>query len=434
MAIPHRLPRRTALLAGLATATASVVVLAGCSSGGGGGGDDSGADGDVTIEFAQWWEPELPDGSFRALMDQFEEANPGITVDLVSGPYAATKEQLFAGAASGTMPDVVGLDGAWVNDFAKQGVITDLTALMSETGYDDSELASQIQVDGSTYMIPVVNFVYPMFTNDAILAEAGVDAPPATRSEFAEAAEAITALGDDVSGWALPLSLEAPNGVQNDVMSWVWASGGSMLADGQPDLTNEAVTSASEYIADLWDAGVIAPGSFTMKEQDKVEEFTNERVGMMIDTLSHINLIRESNPDLQFSISPIPAEDGYDGERGIPYASWGIGVAENSENKEAAFKLVEFLMSTDVNSELSTIANAFPGNTESVPDFVDDDELFATAFEIYQAGYPANEFTGLPVAEELMRLFGEQFQAALDGQQTIPDALEKAQAAWESEF
>ncbi|MEV8273287.1 sugar ABC transporter substrate-binding protein [Microbacterium sp. NPDC077184] len=434
MAIPHRLPRRTTLLAGLATATASVVVLAGCSSGGGGGGDDSGADGDVTIEFAQWWEPELPDGSFRALMDQFEEANPGITVDLVSGPYAATKEQLFAGAASGTMPDVVGLDGAWVNDFAKQGVITDLTALMSETGYDDSELASQIQVDGSTYMIPVVNFVYPMFTNDAILAEAGVDAPPATRSEFAEAAEAITALGDDVSGWALPLSLEAPNGVQNDVMSWVWASGGSMLADGQPDLTNEAVTSASEYIADLWDAGVIAPGSFTMKEQDKVEEFTNERVGMMIDTLSHINLIRESNPDLEFSISPIPAEDGYDGERGIPYASWGIGVAENSENKEAAFTLVEFLMSADVNSELSTIANAFPGNTESVPDFVNDDELFATAFEIYQAGYPANEFTGLPVAEELMRLFGEQFQAALDGQQTIPDALEKAQAAWESEF
>ncbi len=33
-----------------------------------------------------------------------------------------------------------------------------------------------------------------------------------------------------------------------------------------------------------------------MKEQDKVEEFTNGRVGMMIDSLAHINLIRESNP------------------------------------------------------------------------------------------------------------------------------------------
>ncbi|MGN7970255.1 ABC transporter substrate-binding protein [Microbacterium sp. 22296] len=423
--------RRNAIkLVGVAAAATTLLAMAGCSS----SGSAPAADGDVTIEFAQWWEPELGDGEFRGLMDQFEQENPGIKVDLVSGPYASTKEQLFAGAASGTMPDVVGLDGAWVSDFAKQGVIADLTQLMSEAGYDDSQLASQIKVDDSTYMIPVVNFVYPMFTNDGLLAQAGVTAPPSTRTEFADAAKKITALGGDVSGWVLPLSLEAPNGVQNDVMSWVWASGGSMLKDGQPDLTNSDVSAATDYIQQLWADGVIAPGSFTMKEQDKVEEFTNGRVGMMIDSLAHINLIRESNPDLTFSISAIPAEDGFSGERGIPYASWGIGVAENSEHKDAAFKLVQFLMGTDVNSELSTMAKAFPGNTESVPTFVEDDELFKTAFEIYKDGYPANEFTGLPVAEELMRQFGTQFQSALDGQQSMSDALTKTQDEWTSEF
>ncbi|MCP1429185.1 multiple sugar transport system substrate-binding protein [Microbacterium foliorum] len=423
--------RRILKLAGAATAAVTVLAVAGCAAGDSGTGA---GDGDVTIEFAQWWEPELPDGEFQGLIDEFEEANPGITVKLVSGPYASTKEQLFAGAASGTMPDVVGLDGAWVNDFASQGVIADLSALMKENDYDDSELASQIQVDGSTYMIPVVNFVYPMFTNDTLLAEAGVSAPPTTRTEFADAAAKVSALGDDASGWVLPLSLEAPNGVQNDVMSWVWASGGSMLKDGQPDLTNADVTSAVDFIGDMWDAGSIASGSFTMKEQDKVEEFTNGRVGMMIDSLAHINLIRETNPDLKFSISALPAEDGYDGERGIPYASWGIGVAENSEHKDAAFKLVSFLMSEKTNSELSTMAKAFPGNSKSVPDFVNDDELFKTAFDIYQAGYPANEFTGLPVAEDLMRQLGEQLQSAFDGQQSIDDALDKAQESWKAEF
>ncbi|MER7446960.1 sugar ABC transporter substrate-binding protein [Microbacterium sp. NPDC097977] len=423
--------RRILKLAGAATAAVTVLAVAGCAAGDSGTGA---GDGDVTIEFAQWWEPELPDGEFQGLIDEFEDANPGITVKLVSGPYASTKEQLFAGAASGTMPDVVGLDGAWVNDFASQGVIADLSALMKENDYDDSELASQIQVDGSTYMIPVVNFVYPMFTNDTLLAEAGVTAPPTTRTEFADAAAKVSALGDDASGWVLPLSLEAPNGVQNDVMSWVWASGGSMLKDGQPDLTNADVTSAVEFIGDMWDAGSIASGSFTMKEQDKVEEFTNGRVGMMIDSLAHINLIRETNPDLKFSISALPAEDGYDGERGIPYASWGIGVAENSEHKDAAFKLVSFLMSEKTNSELSTMAKAFPGNSKSVPDFVNDDELFKTAFDIYQAGYPANEFTGLPVAEDLMRQLGEQLQSAFDGQQSIDDAIDKAQESWKAEF
>ncbi|CAH0168874.1 sugar ABC transporter substrate-binding protein [Microbacterium sp. Bi128] len=423
--------RRNAIkLVSAAAAATTLLAMAGCSSN---SAAPSGG-GDVTLEFAQWWEPELPDGQFRALMDQFEQENPGIKVDLVSGPYASTKEQLFAGAASGTMPDVVGLDGAWVSDFAKQGVIADMSKLMSDAGYDDSQLASQIQVDGSTYMIPVINFVYPMFTNDALLSQAGVSAPPSTRTEFADAAKKIKALGDDVSGWVLPLSLEAPNGVQNDVMSWVWASGGSMLKDGKPDLTNADVTSATAYIQQLWNDGVIAPGSFTMKEQDKVEEFTNGRVGMMIDSLAHINLIRESNPNLTFSISAIPAKDGFTGERGIPYASWGIGVAENSEHKDAAFKLVQFLMGKDVNAELSTMAKAFPGNTEAVPTFVEDDALFKTAFEIYKAGYPANEFTGLPVAEELMRQFGQQFQSALDGQQSMSDALKKAQDEWTSEF
>ncbi|KQM39830.1 MULTISPECIES: sugar ABC transporter substrate-binding protein [unclassified Microbacterium] len=423
--------RRNAIkLVGVAAAATTLLAMAGCSSNSSG----TSSDGNVTIEFAQWWEPELGDGQFRGLMDQFEKENPGIKVDLVSGPYASTKEQLFAGAASGTMPDVVGLDGAWVSDFAKQGVIADLSKLMSDSGYDESQLASQIKVDGSTYMIPVVNFVYPMFTNDGLLAQAGVSAPPSTRTEFADAAKKITALGGDVSGWVLPLSLEAPNGVQNDVMSWVWASGGSMLKDGQPDLTNSDVSSATDFIQQMWDDKVIAPGSFTMKEQDKVEEFTNGRVGMMIDSLAHINLIRQSNPDLTFSISAIPAKDGFTGERGIPYASWGIGVAENSEHKDAAFKLVQFLMGKDVNSELSTMAKAFPGNTESVPTFVEDDALFKTAFDIYKKGYPANEFTGLPVAEELMRQFGTEFQSALDGQESMGDALKKTQDEWTSEF
>ena len=423
-------------------AVAAVMAVAGCSpaavdpeavEGDGDAGGETGGD-TVTLEFAQWWEPELPDGALREIVDGFEEENPGVQVELLSGPYDSTKEQLFAGAAAGTMADVVGLDGAWVSDFADQGALADMSALMADAGYDDANLATQITLDGATYMIPVVNFVYPMFTNDRLLSEAGVSEPPTTREEFAAAANAINDLGDDVSGWVLPLSQETPNGIQNDVMSWVWASGGSMLADGQPDVTNDDVRSAIEFVQQLWDDGVIAPGSFTMAEQDKVEEFVNGRVGMMIDSLAHINLIQEDQPDLEFSISALPAVEGYDGERGIPYASWGIGVSESSEHPEEAWALVEYLMSEDVNSELSTVANAFPGNTQSEPEFGEGDELFEEAFEIYRGGYPANEFVGLPVAEELMRQFDEQLQLTLSDEQSIDDMLANAQEQWEAEF
>ncbi len=63
-----------------------------------------------------------------------------------------------------------------------------------------------------------------------------------------------------------------------------------------------------------------------------------------------------------------------------------------------------------------------------------NDELFKAAFDIYKAGYPANEFTGLPVAEELMRSFDEQLQSTLDGDQTVDEMLKAAQDAWMKEF
>lgn len=207
-----------------------------------------------------------------------------------------------------------------------------------------------------------------------------------------------------------------------------------MLKDGQPDLTNPDVVGALEFIKGMYDAGVISPGAFAKQEQDKVEEFVNGRVGMMVSSLAHINLIRDRNPDLKFGITAVPAADGYDGKRGLPYASWGIGVSENSEHKEEAFKLVAYLMSEEVNAKLVSIANAFPGNVNAKPDFVASDELFGKAFEIFQEGYLANEFVGLPVAEELMRQFDVEIQSMLEGNQTAAEAAAKAQAKWEAEF
>nr|BFE59850.1 sugar ABC transporter substrate-binding protein [Dactylosporangium thailandense] len=414
---------------GAVTAAALVAFVGACGSS---NSSDTASDGNVTLEFAQWWGAELPSGEFDKIINDFTAQNPNIHIKLLSAPYASTKQQLITGAASKTLPDVVGLDGAWVNDFAKQGAIADMSKLMSDSNYDASQLASQVQVKGKTYMIPVVNFVYPLFVNKDLLTKAGVATVPATRTEFLDAAKKISATGGDVKGWALPLDTAVPNGIQNDVMSWLWASGGSMLKDGKPDLTSAQVKSTVNYVKSLNDAGVIAPGSLTMKEQDKVEKFTNGQVGMMIDSLAHINLIKKNKPDLKFEVAPLPAEDGYTGKRGIPYASWGIGVSNSTKHKAEAFKFVSYLMSKETNAKLSTIANGFPGNKNATPDFSNSDPMFKTAFDIYQQGYPANEFVGLPKSEDLMRTFDEQLQLVLTGKSTVDEALNKSQQSWSS--
>ncbi|MBY3331525.1 sugar ABC transporter substrate-binding protein [Rhizobium laguerreae] len=389
---------------------------------------------DTTIEFIQWWEPEMPSGALRGIMNDFEAKNPGIKVTLVSGPYATTRDQIVVGAASGTLSDVVGLDGAWVNGLSKQGAIASMEELMEQAKYDKSQITDIVKIDGKSVMFPLASFVYPVFVNLDIAKAAGVDKLPATRTEFAEAAKKMTDASKNQYGWVLPLSLQSPSGIQNDVMSWVWASGASMLKDGKPDLENEAVVGTLDYIASLNKEGVISPGIFAKKEQDKVEEFVNGRVGMMVDSLAHVNLIRERNPKLNFGISALPAIDGYTGKRGMPYASWGIGISEGSQHKEEAWKLVEYLMSPDVNGRLVSIANAFPGNVHAKPDFVASDPIFSEAFKIFQSGYPANEFVGLPVAEELMRDMNVEVQKMFDGGQSAKEAAANTEKAWLAKF
>ena len=155
----------------------------------------------------------------------------------------------------------------------------------------------------------------------------------------------------------------------------------------------------------------------------------------MTDGISHLTTIRKEAPDLNFDIVKLPVMEGFTGQSGMDVANWGIGIAENCENKKEAWQFVEYLMSPEVNAKLSELANAFPGNSKAEPDYSKSDELFQKTYELFQECYAVNEFTGLPTSEELMRTFDEQLQLYLDGDTgSAADMLKAAQEIWEPAF
>lgn len=91
-------------------------------------------------------------------------------------------------------------------------------------------------------------------------------------------------------------------------------------------------------------------------------------------------------------------------------------------------------MSPEVNGKLVSIANAFPGSVNATPDFSKSDKLFETAFQIFKEGKLANEFVGLPVAEDLMRAMTVEVQKSFDGQQSPAEAAAATQKAWIAAF
>lgn len=429
--------KRFAMKKMISTAIAGAMVLsfAACGSDNSDKPEQDSEGGSVTLEFQQWWGVELPEGVLEDICNDFTEET-GIKIDLLSNPYADTKTQIAAGAAAGTMADIVGLDGAWVYDFAKQGSVANLTERMKDANYDDSQLLDQIQFEGNTYMIPVVNFAYPMYVNTDILSEAGVTEMPATWSEFLDACEKIVG-NTDAAAFAIPLSTEAPNGIQNQFMTWLWASGGSMLTEeGKPDLEgNTDLEKVVHFVKEMKEKGYLSDGAEAMKEQDMVNEFENGRLAFMVDGISHLTTIKEEAPNINFDYIKMPVKDGYEGESGMDVANWGIGISENCKHKEEAWQFVEYLMSPEVNAKLAEQANAFPGNGNAEPDYSSNDELFQKAYQMFQESYAVNEFTGAPTSEDLMRSFNEQLVLYLDGDtSSAKDMLSAAQKAWEPAF
>jgi len=404
------------------------LAVSGCSSSGGG----SASDGAVTLQFSQWWANELPKGDLAAMVHQFEKQNPKIKIDLVTNPYQNTHDSTIAQAATHNTSDIIAMDGTWYSDLQNQGALANMSSLMKDAKYDDSSLSGELKTDGSVYMIPAVNFIYPMFVNTDLLSQAGIKSIPKTQSEFKAAADAVSQK-TKAKGFTLALSPQTPNGVANDVMAWVWASGGTILPSGaHPKADGPGVQEGLEFVKSLYAANDVLAGSLNAQETQKPNAFAQGQVAMMFDSLAHITSIKQNNPSLHFDIAPVPVKDGYTGEQGINAAAWALGISNDSKHKAEAWKFVQFLMGPAVDAQLATEANGFPGNKAAKPDLSKSDPLVQKAFQIYQSSKPENEFAnGLPVSVQLESDFDSELQKYFTGGQDVQKTLSNTQSAWD---
>jgi multiple sugar transport system substrate-binding protein len=430
MAMKRTMRHRTSMA--IAVAAATLVVTA-CGSGGSSSTKQTATNAKVTLQFSQWWANELPKGDLDAIVSEFETQNPNITIKLITNPYQNTHDATIAQAATHNMSDVVAMDGTWYSDLQDQGALANMSTLMAAVNYNDSTLSGELKTDGSVYMIPAVNFVYPMFVNLDLLHKAGITSIPTNQTEFKAAADAVSKK-TSAKGFTLALSSQTPNGVANDVMAWVWASGGSMLTSaGKTNINNAGVAQGVQFVDSLYKAGDILPGSLNAQETQKPNSFAQGQVAMMFDSLAHVTTIEQANPKLNFTIAPVPVQDGYTGQEGINAAAWSLGISKDSKYQAQAWKFVQFLMSPTVDAKLSSEANGFAGNKAAKQDLTKSDPLVRKAATIYASSKPLNEFAdGLPVAVQLESDFDAQLQKLFTGSQDTADTLKNTQSAWDA--
>ena len=139
---------------------------------------------------------------FRTCIAQWEEAHPDITLNQDVLANADYKTQIATKAAADDLPDVFLLQGMNTTNWAKQGLILDLTDIIAESpdaaGYN-MDLLVPFTSEGKYYAMPAVSggTCTVVIYDAALWKEAGFDSFPTTWADVEKASEYFNEQGLD---------------------------------------------------------------------------------------------------------------------------------------------------------------------------------------------------------------------------------------------
>ena len=148
----------------------------------------------VEIEYWQYYFDARVE-AMDVLIENFEAANPDITVTMTHFPYADYRTKVAAAIPAGEGPDVVQLFYGWLNDYVQAELIQPLPADSFPADQIDADFFPMVQAmkDGDAYWaLPTAVRSLALFYNERLFEEAGITSPPETLEELMETAAALT--------------------------------------------------------------------------------------------------------------------------------------------------------------------------------------------------------------------------------------------------
>jgi len=318
-----------------AVAAAALIAVTGCSAQGTPSPSEPGAAEEVTITYANFISNGGNEENLQKIVDAFEAANEGITVEVTTTDYANYFTQLQTDLAAGTEADVFDVDAGAFANIQASGVLAPFEGF-DASAYRQGVLESYA-VDGAQYGLPSSFSNVVLFYNKDLFDAAGVDYPTAdwTWDDMSTAAKQLTDESAGVWGHYQPISY-------HEYYKAVQQAGGSFLTeDGSASaIDSEAGRTAAEWLTAK--SGTVMPtaadGAGTPDFDTNL--FKEGKLAMWTTGIWMIGLVG----DLPFEWD-IAVEPG-DAQKASATFSNAVVVSQNSEHKEAAQKWAEFLTSS----------------------------------------------------------------------------------------
>ena len=401
----------------LATLAAAIAfALAACGGGDeeeGGGGEAAGKpSGSITV-----WAMGAEGEKLGLIAKDFMQKNPGVTVKVTPVAWDVAHDKLITSVAGGKTPDISQMGTTWMGEFAKTGSLEEVPDDIDVGGTFEGARNTAI-VDGTTYGVPWYVETRVLYYRKDIADKAGITDPPANWDELHAMAQALKEKGGAKYGISL-----APNNWQ-ELMPFIWQKGGEVVdEDGQFTFDTPEVVDALKYEQSFFQEGLTSPS--VPEGFDVTQGFIAGTHPMFFSGPWHMSLIEDQGgADIRgkWAIAPMPKE-----ETGTSFVGGSdLVVFKNSENKDAAWQFVQYLLDPQTQAKWYETVSDLPSqeNAWDIGSLGTDDNLQIFRDQLGDAKSPPPIPKWEQIASEVINT---EMEKALTGGESAEQAAKNMQ-------
>lgn len=317
----------------------------------------------VTLRFS-WWGGDARHEATLAVIEQFEELYPWITIEAEYSAFDGYCEKKMTEFASKTAPDLFQIETGSGPQYYQQGVLTNLTELgMNFENFDDAFLTANGKFgSGAQYAVPVSQAGSALVVNKELAEKFGLDfTQEYTWDDLIAWGKAVHEADPDV----YLLNLNTRYATAHFMRAWGrQVSGKSMIDDElNLNLTQEQFVAMFENIKALYDNNVAAPASYKAAFGEADQEDPNWIAGKYVATMTYTAMpavLAAANPNATYYAGNLPLLPDRVSDGWFNDCSGYIGIYSGSDHKEEALMFLDYFFNNE--TALATL-----GTVRSVP-------------------------------------------------------------------
>ncbi|HEU5011662.1 MAG TPA: extracellular solute-binding protein [Roseiflexaceae bacterium] len=295
------------------------------------------------------------------LVDAFTKQT-GIKVNQTIVEYNERLNKITTAVQGGGGFDVVQMDTIWTAQFAQAGWVDDLTGRITDAITSDvpKSSLSAVTYEGKLWGMPLFNSAKHLFYNEKLLKDAGISAPPTTLDEFVTQAKATTKEGQWGSVW----SWKQAESLICDWICIMFTNPNAKILDdsGKAVFNTQGGTEALQWMVDLLYTHKVAdPASLEYTEDDvKKALFT----GKYAITYNWEGVLPDGNDPAKSQAAPNIKVALLPGSKDVKSSSVngseGWAILANSQKKDAAWQLLQYMASPAWQKQSAIISGDYP--------------------------------------------------------------------------